>query len=148
MLHKVCIVCCCVHLMLQCSCSIIATHHHIIAHGTIRHTLQCMPHAECWLHTACCVLTHDICHHVELHDDQDSSNGGCSGNGLQWFNLYYMLFYLIMLPPSTAPPSDCTPPLWWIPNNVGGDGHRLRSPATEEELLEARSPFLKENQKW
>ena len=35
--------------------------------------------------------------------------GGCSGNRVHWFTLQYRLFYCIMLPPSAAPPSDCTP---------------------------------------
>ena len=46
--------------------------------------------------------------------------GGCSGNRVQWFTLYYRLFYYMILPPSTAPPSDCTP-LWWIPSEPRGD---------------------------
>ena len=37
--------------------------------------------------------------------------GGCSGNRVSWFTLYYILVYFIILPPSTAPPSDCTPPV-------------------------------------
>ena len=35
--------------------------------------------------------------------------GGCSGNRVWWFTSYYRLFYYAILPPSTAPPSHCTP---------------------------------------
>ena len=38
-----------------------------------------------------------------------SAKGGCSGNRVWWFTLYYIQFYYIIPPPSTAPPSDCTP---------------------------------------
>ena len=37
--------------------------------------------------------------------------GGCSGNRVQWFVGSYILVHYIILPPSTAPPSHCTP-LW------------------------------------
>ena len=39
--------------------------------------------------------------------------GGCSGNRVPWFMWCYILACYIVPPPSTAPPSHCTP-LWWI----------------------------------
>ena len=36
---------------------------------------------------------------------------GCSGNRVEWFTLYYRLFYYIILPPSTATPLPLHPPL-------------------------------------
>ena len=41
--------------------------------------------------------------------DSRFSKGGCSGNRVLWFTLYYRLFYHVILPPSTVTPSDCTP---------------------------------------
>ena len=64
------------------------------------------------MHRCSCMYTRiSLYTYVACGSSSRFIKGGCSGNRVQWFTSYYRLCYYIILPPSTAPPSDCTPPL-------------------------------------